>query len=404
MKKPTNLALYGGTPVRNSYLPYAKQWIDEADIAAVTNILKGDYLTTGPTVPLFEQEIAEYVGAKYAVAFSSGTAALHAACIAAGITDGDEVITTPLTFAATANSILYAGGTPVFADIDPNTYNISPQSVEKLITPKTKAIIPVDYTGQPAAYDEILKIARKHQLIVIDDAAHALGATFQEKSIGSIAHMTMFSFHPVKHITTGEGGMITTNDQSLYEKLVLFRSHGITRDVEKLHVKDEVAYYEMQTLGYNYRMTDIQAALGISQIQKLPAFLVNRKELVQRYNEAFSKFGELITPFQLANCQSSWHLYVLRFDTNQLQTTRKEIFQALQRENIGVNIHYIPVYLHPYYEQLGYPKGLCPHAEKVYEEIITLPLFPKMTKQDQQDVIAAVSKVVHYYRHARGET
>lgn len=391
------LALFGGQPVRDTFLPYAKQAIDDEDIQAVIEVLKSDFLTTGPVVPRFEEKIATFVGAKYAVAFSSGTAALHAACFAAGITSGDEVITTPITFAATSNSILYVGGKPVFADIDLKTYNIDPRAIEMLITPKTKAIITVDYTGQPAVYDKVMELAKKHNLIVIDDAAHALGATYKNKRIGSIAHMTMFSFHPVKHITTGEGGIITTNDRSYYEKLLLFRNHGITRDLQKLHVKDEVGYYEMQQLGYNYRMTDIQAALGISQLEKLSHFLMKRRTLARKYTEAFQQIDVITTPFQLKNTNSSWHLYVIRFDLKKLQTTRKEIFQALQKENIGVNIHYIPVYFHPFYQQLGYKKGLCPNAEKVYEEIITLPLFPNMTERDQLDVIHAVEKIVFHF-------
>ena len=293
------LALYGGEPVRNTILPYAKQAIDDADIQAVIQVLKSDFLTTGPVVPQFEEKIATYVGAKYAVAFSSGTAALHAACFAAGITHGDEVITTPMTFAATANSILYVGGKPVFADVDPKTYNISPQAIEKPITPKTKAIITVDYTGQPAAYDEIMELARKYNLIVIDDAAHALGAIYNNKKIGSIADMTMFSFHPVKHITTGEGGIITTNNLTYYKKLRLFRNHGITRDINELHIKDEVAYYEMQQLGYNYRMTDIQAALGLSQYQKLSQFLSKRRKLATNYTDKFPTYGLYHTPISI---------------------------------------------------------------------------------------------------------
>ena len=391
------LGLYGGEPIRNTILPYAKQAIDDADIQAVIQVLKSDFLTTGPVVPQFEEKIATYVGAKYAVAFSSGTAALHAACFAAGITHGDEVITTPMTFAATANSILYVGGKPVFADVDPKTYNISPQAIEKSITPKTKAIITVDYTGQPAAYDEIMELARKYNLIVIDDAAHALGAIYNNKKIGSIADMTMFSFHPVKHITTGEGGIITTNNLTYYKKLRLFRNHGITRDINELHIKDEVAYYEMQQLGYNYRMTDIQAALGLSQYQKLSQFLSKRRKLATNYTISFQHMDCIIPPFQLNNTSSSWHLYVIRFNLDKLQTTRKEIFQAFQKENIGVNIHYIPVYFHPYYQNLGYSKGLCPIAEKLYETIITLPLFPKMTEQDQNDVIQATKKIVSHF-------
>lgn len=398
MSNREQLAMYGGTPVRETNLPYARQSIDKDDIAAVEKVLTSDFLTTGPTVPHFEKKIANFVGAKFAVAFSSGTAALHGACYAAGITKGDEVITTPFTFSATSNSVLYVGGTPIFADINPQTYNISPEAIEELITPKTKAIIAVDYAGQPAEYEKILKLAKKHGLVVIGDAAHAIGATYNGNNVGTIADMTMFSFHPVKQITTGEGGMITTNDQSYYEKLMLFRSHGITRDVEKLNVKHEVGYYEMQDLGFNYRMTDIQAALGISQLNKLPLFLSKRKQLAENYDKVFKHYAEIQIPLQLENCQSSWHLYVVRFHVKKMKMSRKEIFKALQAENIGVNIHYIPVYLHPYYKQLGYEKGLCPNAEKVYEEIITLPLFPNMTDRDQQNVIEAVEKVIFYSR------
>ncbi|WP_339227477.1 UDP-4-amino-4,6-dideoxy-N-acetyl-beta-L-altrosamine transaminase [Oceanobacillus sp. FSL K6-2867] len=397
MNKKEKLALNGGFPIRDSYLSYGKQSIDDEDIKAVTNILKSDFITTGPAISQFEKEIAEFVGAKYAVAFSSGTAALHAACFAAGIKENNEVITTPMTFAASSNCILYVGGQPVFADIDPKTYNISPESIKSLITEKTKAIITVDFTGQPAEYDEIISLATKHGLIIIDDAAHALGAIYKDKPIGSIGDMTMFSFHPVKHITTGEGGVITTNNEDYFEKLQLFRSHGITRDSSKLKKYHGPWYYEMQELGYNYRMTDIQAALGSSQLKKLSNFLEKRREYAKKYTEAFSEIETLITPYQQDECNSSWHLYIIQLDTARLKTNRSEIFKALQTENIGVNVHYIPVYLHPFYQQIGYKKGLCPNAEKLYEEIITLPLFPAMSEQDLNDVIAGVKKVISYY-------
>jgi perosamine synthetase len=385
-------------PVRKNYLPYGKQWIDQDDIEAVVNILRGDYLTTGPAVATFEQDIANYVGAKYAVAFSNGTAALHGACFAAGIGEGDEVISTPLTFAASANCVLYQGGTPVFADVDKNTYNIEPLKVESLITERTKAIIPVDFTGQPVNLDEILKIAKKHNLVVIEDAAHALGATYDGKDIGQISDMTMFSLHPVKHITTGEGGVITTNNKEFYEKLLQFRSHGITRDSDKMEDTTQGAwYYEMQFLGYNYRMTDIQAALGSSQLNKLDKFVETRRKYVAMYNEAFKDNKYVITPFQDEKTNSSWHLYILQFKFNQLNCTRKELFEALLKENIGVNVHYLPVYLLPYYRNLGYKKGLCPIAEEVYENIITLPLFPGMNEEDVKDVTKAVNKVLAFY-------
>jgi len=391
------LAIHGGIPVRKDYLPYGQQWIGDEDIRKVIEVLKGNYLTTGPYITEFEKKISEYVGTKYAVAFSNGTAALHGAVFAAGIQQGDKVITTPMTFAASANCVLYQGGTPVFADIDPKTYNIDPDKIEELITDKTKAIIPVDFTGQPVDLDRILYIAKKYNLVVIEDAAHALGATYHDRKIGSISDMTMFSFHPVKHITTGEGGVITTNNKEYYEKLLQFRTHGITRESDKLMENHGPWYYEMQFLGYNYRITDIQAALGTSQLAKIDQFVETRKKYVEMYNHAFANMEEVIPPFQMQEGESSWHLYILRFNLNKLNATRKELYEALLKENIGVNVHYVPVYWHPYYQELGYEKGLCPNAERLYEEMITLPLFPKMSEADVQDVIKAVKKVINYY-------
>lgn len=397
MDQNDRLAINGGNPVRNQYLPYAKQWIDSEDIKAVEEVLQDDFLTTGPKVTQFEQKMAQYVGAKYAVSFINGTAALHAACYAANIQFGDEVITTPLSFVATANCILYHGALPVFADIDPSTYNISPKSIQSLITEKTKAIIPVDFSGQACDYDEILLIAKKNNLIVIEDAAHALGAKYKGKSIGSISDMTMFSFHPVKHITTGEGGIITTNNEEFYEKLVQFRNHGITRDFKKFKNNDGPWFYEMQLLGFNYRLNDIQAALGISQLKKINKFISIRKKYVELYNQAFADMSSIQIPKQLQGSDSSWHLYVIRLNLEKLSCDRKTIFEALQKENIGINVHYIPIYLHPFYQSIGYKKGLCPIAEKTYEEIITLPLFPLMSEEDVMDVIKGVKKVISYY-------
>jgi UDP-4-amino-4,6-dideoxy-N-acetyl-beta-L-altrosamine transaminase len=385
------------TKVRPTLIPYGRQWIEDDDIQAVIEVLKGDYLTTGPTLAQFEHAIADYVGAKYAVAFANGTAALHAACFAAGITHGDEVITTPLTFAASANCVLYQGGKPVFADVDEKTYNIDPEKIEQLISSKTKAIIPVDYTGQPADLEAICHIAEKHGLVVIEDAAHALGAEYKGQKVGSICDMTMFSFHPVKPITTGEGGVITTNSKEYYEKLVQFRAHGITRDPSEWNDHYGPWYYEMQFLGYNYRMTDLQAALGLSQLKKLDRFIHRRREIAAAYNEAFKDLPYIITPYQCADGESGWHLYVIRLRLDRLQCTRKEIFEVLQREGIGVNVHYIPVYFHPYYQKLGYRKGLCPVAEKIYEDIITLPLFPAMTDDEVKFVIRTVTDVVKTY-------
>jgi perosamine synthetase len=385
-------------PIRETYLPYGRQWVDNDDIEAVKKVLKGDYLTTGPYVSKFEQAVAQYVGAKYAVAFSNGTAALHGACFAAGIGEGDEVITTPMTFAASANCVLYQGGTPIFVDIDARTYNIDSNKIEEKITDKTKAIIPVDFTGQPVELARILEIAEKHNLVVIEDAAHALGATYKGRKIGSISDMTMFSFHPVKHITSGEGGIITTNNKEYYEKLLQFRSHGITRDQEKLNEYHGPWYYEMQFLGYNYRMTDIQAALGTSQLKKIDKFVELRRKYVEMYNEAFKDMDEIITPFQHEDGESSWHLYIIRLNLDKLTASRREIFEALQQQNIGVNVHYIPVHFQPYYQKLGYQKGICPNAEKLYEEMITLPLFPAMSEEDVHDVIKAVKRTIDYYK------
>lgn len=382
---------------QNKYIPYARQFIDREDIKSVAEILKGEYLTSGSTIEVFEKKIALYVGAKYAVSFSSGTSALHGAICVAGIKSGDEVITTPMTFAASVNCIIYQNGIPVFADINNKTYNIDPIEIEKNITENTKAIIPVDYTGQPVNLNEINKIAKKYELIVIEDAAHALGAKYDGRRIGSISDMTMFSFHPVKHITTGEGGIITTNNKLYYDKLIQFRNHGITRDKSKLGDYLGDWYYEMQFLGYNYRITDIQAALGISQLSKLDFFIRKRKEIIKKYNETFKEYSEITIPFQAEGTISSWHLYIIRLNLEKLSASRKVIFDSLRRENIGVNVHYIPVYYHPYYQELNYKKGLCPNAEKLYEEIITLPLYPKMKDKDVEHVIRAVIKIIKYY-------
>lgn len=390
-------AIRGGQPVRSSMLPYGRQWIDRDDCEAVMQVLRSDFLTTGPAIAQFEAKVASYVGAKYAVAFSSGTAALHAACHAAGIGAGDEVITSPFTFVATANAVLYTGARPVFADIDINTYNIDPLCIQHLITPHTKALLPVDYAGRPVDHDEIASIAKKNGLLVIEDAAHALGASYQGKRVGTLADMTMFSFHPVKAVTTGEGGVVTTDEAYLCERLRQFRSHGVTRDPAKCEHYEGAWYYEMQYLGVNARMTDIQAALGNSQMAKLDAFLRRRREIVRQYQIAFARVDGLITPPADDDAHAGWHLYAIRVAPERLKVGRKEIYDALRAENIGVNVHYIPVYKHPYYRQLGYSAGLCPVAEQCYDTVITLPLFPAMSNQDAEDVIEAVRKVFNYY-------
>ncbi|MQL51439.1 UDP-4-amino-4,6-dideoxy-N-acetyl-beta-L-altrosamine transaminase [Desulfofundulus thermobenzoicus] len=396
-------AIAGGRPVRETYLPYARQWIEEDDIRAVTRVLRSDWLTTGPTLAEFERQFAARVGARYAVAFSSGTAALHGACFAAGVGRGDEVITSPITFAASANCALYLGAKPVFADIDPHTYNIDPAEIEKKITPATRVILPVHFTGQPCDLDPIHALAAKHNLTVIEDAAHALGAEYRGRPIGGLSDMTIFSFHPVKHITTGEGGMVTTNSEEYRQWLLLFRNHGIVRDPDLLVDDQGPWYYEMQDLGYNYRLTDIQAALGLSQLARLDRFLERRREIAQMYNEAFAHLPEVTIPYQAPHARSAWHLYVLALNPDRLKASRRRIFEALRAENIGVNVHYIPVYRHPYYRWLGDPDSCslsgfyCPNAEDLYQRIITLPLFPAMTDRDVRDVIAAVKKVILWY-------
>ncbi|SCX67510.1 UDP-4-amino-4,6-dideoxy-N-acetyl-beta-L-altrosamine transaminase [Lysinibacillus fusiformis] len=369
----------------DEFIPYGRQCIDEEDIQAVVDVLRSPFLTTGPKIAEFEKSIADYVGAKYAVAFSNGTAALHGACYAAGIGEGDEVITSPITFAASANCVRYMNGTVIFADIDEKTYNIDVNEIEKLITPRTKAIIPVDFTGQPADMDPIMELAKKHQLIVIEDGAHSLGATYKGRKVGKLADMTMFSFHPVKPVTTAEGGVIVTDNEEYYKKMLRFRGHGIEQTAYALEQGNW--YYEMTDLGYNYRMTDVQAALGISQMEKLDTFIGIRQELANFYNEQFVTDKEFTVPYQLPNTLSGWHLYSIKLPE---YVDRKKVFELLREANIGVHVHYIPVYWHPYYAKLGYQKGLCPKAEKWYEQALTLPLHTNLLPVD----VIKISKII----------
>lgn len=393
----STLAIEGGRPVRAVLLPYGRQLIDEDDLRAVVDVLRGDWLTTGPTVGEFESAFAAKVGARYAVAVANGTAALHAAAFAAGIGPGDEVITTPLTFAASANCVLYQGGTPVFVDVRPDTLNIDAAKIESAITPRTKAIIPVDYTGQPADLDEINAIATRRGLGVIEDAAHALGATYRQRKVGALSELTTFSLHPVKHITTGEGGIITTDDPELARQLRAFRNHGITTEARERQEKGGW-FYEMVALGYNYRLTDMQCALGLSQLKKFDAWLARRRGIAARYNAAFSQMPEITSPVVNPSSDPAWHLYVVRLNLERWRVGRAEVFRALRAENIGVNVHYIPVPWHPYYQRLGYKKGQWPVAEDAYERIISLPMFHGMIDGDVDDVIAAVRKVIGAYR------
>ena len=396
MEKP---AIEGGTPVRETPIFYGHQYIDEADIQAVEEVMKSDYLTCGPKIGELEKKLCDVTGAKYAVVCANGTAALHIAALCAGVGEGDEVITTPITFAASANCALYCGARPVFADIDPETYNIDPAKVEAAITPRTKAVVAVDYTGQSVELGPIRESCKKHGLVLIEDGAHVIGTTYKGRPNGSIADMTTFSFHPVKTVTGGEGGAVLTNDEILYKKLLLYRAHGITRE-EKLmeHEPDGPWYYEQISLGYNYRITDMQAALIISQLDKLPMFSARRKEIVKRYDEAFRKMPELFVQREIPESDTTRHLYILRIVPEKLKINRRQFFDALAAENVHCNVHYIPTYYFPYYEKLGYRRGLCPHAEKLYEEILPLPLYYAMSDEDVESVIEAVKKIVNYYR------
>jgi perosamine synthetase len=392
------LAIDGGTPVRKTFLPYGRQSISEEDIQAVADVLRSDWLTTGPKVAEFQEAFAAWVGAKHAVSFSSGTAALHGAAFAAVLKPGDEAITTPMTFAATANCVLYQGATPVFADVSPDTLNLDPDQFAARITPRTKAVLPVDYAGHPADLRAIQNIAARHGLAVIEDASHALGAEYRGRCTGSIADMTVFSFHPVKHLATGEGGMVTTDRADFAEKLRRFRNHGISSDARQRQSKGQW-HYEMVLLGFNYRLTDVACALGLSQLHKLDANLARRRDIATRYTAAFRDMAEIELPGIRPEVSPAWHLYFIRLNLEKLTAGRPQVFRALRAENIGVNVHYIPVHLHPYYrDRFGYQGGEFPIAETAYERLISLPMFHSMSDQDVEDVIQAVGKVVTHFR------
>lgn len=396
MERP---AIAGGVPVRDTKLYYGHQFVDQADVKAVEEVLTSDFLTCGPKVVELEAKLCALTGAAYTVAVSNGTAALHIAAMAAGVGAGDELITTPITFAASANCALYCGGKPVFADINPATYNIDPGSVQSKLTDRTKAVVAVDFTGQAAPLDELLAICREKGVTLIEDGAHSIGTKYRGKTVGSIADITTFSFHPVKTVTGGEGGAVLTNSRDIYEKLLLARSHGITKD-EACYVRESQGpwYHEQISLGYNYRLTDIQCALILSQIDKLEQFAARRREIVERYDAAFSQIPQLFVQQEIPESDTVRHLYILRIRPELLTIDRRGFFEAMAAENICCNVHYIPVYWHPYYEKLGYKKGLCPNAEKLYEEMMSLPIYYSMTDQDVDDVIAAVRKIVAHYK------
>jgi perosamine synthetase len=381
----------GEIPTLPPALPYGRQWVDEDDIAAVVEVLRSDWLTTGPKVLEFERAFAVRTGAKEAVALSNGTAALHAVVHALGISPGDEVIVTPMTFAASANCVVYQGGTPVFADVDTDTLLLDPAQVEAKVTPRTKAIIAMDYAGQPCDYDALRQVAQRHSLHLVADACHSVGGAYRGFPVGSVADLSVFSFHPVKQITSGEGGAVTTNDPDLASRMRTFRNHGITSD-HKQREEEGSWFYEMVDLGYNYRLTDIQCALVLSQLGKLSAWIYRRQAIARRYDEAFAQLVGVSPLEVLPEVSHAYHLYVIRLDE---RYPRAAVFRALRAEGIGVNVHYIPVYRHPFYQKrFGTGPGLCPVAESAYEHILSLPMFPRMTNDDVDRVIATLIRVL----------
>lgn len=390
-------------------VPYGKQSIDNDDIQAVVEVLKSNFITQGPKIKEFEDKLAEYCGAKYAVAFNSGTSALHGAYFATGLSKDDEFITSPMTFAATSNAGVYLGARPIFVDIEEDTGNIDCEKIEGKITNKTKLIVPIHYAGHPCDMTKIKEIADKYNLKVVEDGCHALGAKLKVQSsrfkvqrstfnVGScqFSDMTVFSFHPVKHITTGEGGAVLTNKQEYYEKLLMFRNHGITKDSSKFNVQSSTFvgewYYEMQLLGYNYRMTDIQAALGVSQLKKLDSFVEKRRGIVQKYNEIFVNNPYFELPVEKEYAYNSYHLYPIKLKDS-LKQKKRELFNKLRECGVGVQVHYIPVYFHPFYQDLGYENGLCPKAEEFYRSEISLPIYPGMTNEELDFVVNKVQEV-----------
>lgn len=377
-------------------LPYGRQCLDDDDIQAVVDVLRSDWLTTGPKVGEFEKLFADFTGTREAVAVNNGTAALHAAMYAIGIKTGDEVIVPTMTFAATANCVVFQGATPVFADVTPDTLLIDPVHVETRISPKTKAIIAVDYAGHPCDYDSLANLAQKHGITLVSDACHALGGSYKNRPVGSLAKLSSFSFHPVKPITTGEGGMITTDDRNLAERMRLFRNHGIASDHFRRQ-QTNTWFYEMVDLGFNYRMTDFQCALGSSQLKKLPGWVIRRNAIAMRYTEGF-RSCPAIQPLTVYDAVShAYHLYVIQIPANTAKGVRDTMFAELRRRGIGVNVHYVPVHLHPFYrKRFGTVPGMCPVAEAAYDRILSLPIFPAMTDADVDRVVTDVCDV---FRH-----
>jgi perosamine synthetase len=379
------------------HIPYGRQWVDDEDVSAVVEVLRSDWLTTGPTVDRFEAAVAEFTGAAHAVAIANGTAALHASIYAAGIGPGDEVIVPAMTFAASANCAVYQGARPVFADVERDTLLVDAASVAALVTPRTKAVVAVDYAGQPCDYDALRAVAGRHGLLLIDDASHAIGGEDKGRAVGTLADLNTFSFHPVKHITTGEGGAVTTGDAELARRLRLFRNHGITTD-HRQREQQGSWFYEMVDLGYNYRLNDLQCALGVSQLRRLRAWVARRREIARRYDEAFAELKTVEPLGVRPDALHAYHIYVVRLNLERLKVGRAEVFRRLRAQGIGVNVHYIPVHLHPFYrERFGTGPGLCPVAEAAYERIVTLPLFPAMRDDDVEAVVEAVRGVEGAY-------
>lgn len=391
------LAIDGGAPVRDRPLPYGRHTVGEDDVRAVVEVLRSDWLTTGPKVREFERAFAHWVGAGEAVAVSSGTAALHAAMHVVGVGPGDEVIVPSMTFAASANAIVYCGATPVFADVDPETLLIDVTDAQAKITPRTRALVGVDYAGQACDYDALRALARCHGLALVADACHSLGGRYRDRAVGTLADLNIFSLHPVKAMTAGEGGVVTTESFERAHALRRFRNHGITSD----HFQREQLgswLYEMVELGHNYRLSDIQCALGLSQMKKLGAWVCRRRDIARRYDEAFRELAPIRPLTTREHVEHAYHLYVVQLEPRSLAVDRARIFAALRAEGIGVNVHYLPVHLHPYYrERFGTGPGLCPRAEAAYERILSLPIFPAMSDDDVDDVVRAVWKVISAY-------
>ncbi|MFO1109720.1 MAG: UDP-4-amino-4,6-dideoxy-N-acetyl-beta-L-altrosamine transaminase [Bradyrhizobium sp.] len=374
-------------------IPYGKQVIDRDDIAAVEEALRSAWLTTGPRVGEFERAFAEFCGAAEGVAVNSGTAALHAAIRALNVCAGDEVIVPAITFAASSNAVVYEGGTPVFADVETDTLLIDPSDVEAKITPRTKAIVAVDYGGQPADYDALRALAARRGIKIVSDACHAPGATYRGRKVGTIADLSAFSFHPVKHLTTCEGGMVLTDDAGMAEHMRRFRNHGIDSD-HRSREKTGTFAYDMVELGYNYRLPDIQCALGISQLKHLPQWLVRRQAIAARYDEMFAGLPFARPLVTRSDRTNAYHLYVIRLDLQALKIDRRRAFDHLRASGIGANVHYAPVYRHSFYrERFGDQAGLCPRAEAVYQEILTLPMFPTLTDAEIDYVVGTVSEL-----------